>query len=255
MTTHLTWTKLREVLLNQPQEIFTQWYASGRLALELPEVFALYGVPQKAEHHPEIDTGIHTMLVVQEARKLSDDVAVIFAALTHDLGKALTPPDEWPAHRGHEERGTDPVKALCDRLGVPADVRKLALLVCEDHLECHRAFEMRPGSVVQWIERNDWFSNRAEMHNFIDSCEADARGRTGFENREYLSGHYLRQIADAVAPLMQDETVSRQIRLQNAISAVKKMYHPFTDVENRKAIVRKVANLDTPSISDSNVMC
>lgn len=255
MTTQLTWNELQHVLVHSPQIIFTDWYTSGRLARDLPEVYALYGVPQKAEHHPEVDTGVHAMLVVQQARLLSSDPAVVFAALVHDLGKALTPSDEWPAHRGHEERGIAPVNAVCDRLGVPADIRRLALLVCEDHLECHRAFEMRPGSIVQWLERNNWLVERTEMQNFLHACEADARGRTGFEHREYLSGHYLNQIADVVTAPMLDETVERQIRLQDAISAVKRYFHPFTDIDSRMDIVRKGANLDTPGISSGNVMC
>lgn len=254
-TPSLTWDALEHILLHSPMTLFTDWYQSGQLERDLPEIYALYGVPQKAEHHPEIDTGVHTMLVVQQASLLSRDAAVIFAALTHDLGKAHTPHDEWPAHRGHEERGVDPVNTLCDRLSVPPSVRHLAKLVCEDHLECHRAFEMRPGSVVQWLERNDWLNNRKELQDFLLACEADARGRTGFEDREYLSGHYLKQVADIAADVMSDETQTRQIRLQSAISAVKQFFHPFADVESRRDIVRKGANLATPSSSMSNVMC
>lgn len=254
-TTQLSWSELQTVLTETPVQTFSSWYTTGRLQRDLPEIYALYGVPQKAEHHPEIDTGVHTMLVIEQAQKLSKDPAVLFAALVHDLGKALTPPDEWPAHRGHEERGMAPVNALCDRLAVPVAVRTLALQVCEEHLICHRAFEMRPGSLVQWLEKAGWLADRQGLTNFIAACEADARGRTGFENREYLSGYYLNTIADIAAPLLLSDEKTRDLRLQAAISAVKHHFHPFHNLELRKDVVRKGANLDTSGISTDNPVC
>ncbi len=176
-----------------PHRTLAALRASGELARLLPEVEALYGVPQNPQHHPEVDTGVHTELCLQMAELLEAAPRARFAVLTHDLGKALTPSTEWPKHVDHEVRGLEPVRAVCERLAVPADWQTLALLVCEYHLHAHRAFEMRSTSVVKFLQQTRL---DAELHglfdDFVVACEADKRGRTGKEANPYAQGAFLR---------------------------------------------------------------
>ena len=158
----------------------------GALAVVLPEVDALYGVPQRAEYHPEIDTGVHTEMVCDMAATIAPgDSLVGFAALTHDLGKALTPGDELPKHILHEQRGLDPVRALCARLKVPAAHRDLALSACREHLNVHRLFELRSGSIHDLFARNDGFRQPQRIALLARVCEADKRGRGGMAGSDY----------------------------------------------------------------------
>ena len=163
------------------------------LAVVLPEVDALFGVPQPSKYHPEIDSGLHTLMVLDAAEALRANRQEMFAALVHDLGKALTPADQLPAHRGHERRGTLPVNALCDRLKVPAAYRKLALTVCENHLLMHRIHELKPVTVLNLLEALDGFRNPAEVRAFVTCCTADMRGRLGNEHDPYPQGERLLQ--------------------------------------------------------------
>lgn len=156
--------------------------ACGALAKILPEVDALFGVPQPPEHHPEIDTGRHTLLVLDAAHRLSDDPRVIFAALMHDLGKALTPRAQWPSHRGHEKRGLAAVEAVCERLHAPVKYRKLALAVCEFHLHHHRLRELKPATALDLLERLDAFRQPENARLFALCCTADLRGREGLQD-------------------------------------------------------------------------
>ncbi|MCC5858588.1 MAG: multifunctional CCA addition/repair protein [Ectothiorhodospiraceae bacterium] len=150
-----------------------------------PELDALFGVPQRPEYHPEVDTGLHTLLVLEQAAALSDSTAVRFAALLHDLGKGVTPRDQWPRHIGHEHRGIPLVRTLCQRYRVPNAHRDLALLAAEHHLVVHRAAELRPETVLKLLERTDAFRRPERFRELLLVCEADARGRTGFEDRPY----------------------------------------------------------------------
>jgi tRNA nucleotidyltransferase (CCA-adding enzyme) len=179
----------------------------GALARLLPELDRLFGVPQPAEPHPEIDTGVHVLMVLQQAARLSDDPQVRFAALLHDLGKGATPPDEWPKHHGHEARSVELVTALCARLKVPAAYRDLALAVARDHGNAHRALELRPGTLLDIIERTDALRRPRRFAQFLLACEADHRGRTGFEDRPYPQAARLQLAFEAargvaVAPLV-----------------------------------------------------
>ncbi|MGZ8975796.1 multifunctional CCA addition/repair protein, partial [Methylomagnum sp.] len=140
-----------------PGEFFTVLRECGALARLFPEIDRLFGVPQPPQHHPEVDTGVHTLLVLAEAVKLSEDPAVRFAALTHDLGKGLTDPALWPRHHGHEKAGLSALDVLCDRLKVPNNYRKLAERVMRYHGHCHRALELRPGKVVDLLQRLEAF--------------------------------------------------------------------------------------------------
>lgn len=189
----MTPTCLQWLELPAPHEALASLHANGELARLLPEVEALYGVPQNPLHHPEVDTGVHTELCLQLAERLGASPRARFAVLTHDLGKALTPSAEWPKHVDHELRGIEPVRAVCERLAVPEDWQALALLVCEYHLHAHRAFEMRSTSVVKFLQQTRLDS---EVHplfeDFIIACEADKRGRTGKEDKPYDQGAFLR---------------------------------------------------------------
>ena len=172
--------------------------ACGALKPLLPEVDALFGVPQTPEYHPEIDTGVHTMMVMDQAARLSGgNSSVVFAGLVHDLGKALTPEEHWPTHHRHESIGIEPVEAVCSRLKVPNKVRGLARNVCEFHLHMHRVLELRAGKVLRLIERVNGLRSSSDFDAFVIACEADARGRKGLENREYPQAEYLRRARDA----------------------------------------------------------
>jgi tRNA nucleotidyltransferase (CCA-adding enzyme) len=176
----------------RPAAFFDVLRACGALAHIFPEVEALFGVPQPAQWHPEIDTGVHTLMVIDMATRLSPLASVRFAALTHDLGKALTPPEKWPRHPGHEVASVRLVTELCARLHVPNEFRDLAILVARHHGVVHRAFELRPGTVLELLENTDALRRRERFESFLLACEADARGRTGLEDRPYPQGDYLR---------------------------------------------------------------
>ena len=157
-----------------------------------PEIDALFGVPQRKDYHPEVDTGLHTMMVLEQAGKLSTDTDVRFAALVHDLGKATTRESDLPSHPGHEGRGRKLVLAMADRLPLPKSFRDLGMVVAEYHLHCHRAFELKASTVLNVIEACDAFRRPERLEKFLLCCEADARGRTGFEDRDYPQADYLR---------------------------------------------------------------
>lgn len=176
-----------------PQVFFMVLHQCKALHVLFPEVEALFGVPQTATHHPEIDTGIHTLMVVEQASKLSQNNAVRFAALTHDLGKALTPQDNWPKHHSHENLGIKPVKALCKRLKVPNSYQQLAVNVCQFHLHCHRAFELKPATIAKLFKQLDAYRKPEQFEHFLLACKADALGRKGFENKNYPQVDYLQQ--------------------------------------------------------------
>jgi len=173
----------------------------GALQRIYPEIDALFGVPQPAQWHPEIDTGIHTLMVLDQAAALSPDTRVRFAALVHDLGKALTPSAEWPSHRGHEERSVALIEALADRLRLPGDYRELALIVARHHGIVHRAFELKPTTILEFLERADAFRRPERFAQALLACEADSRGRGGLENVPYPQREYLQAARDAAAAI------------------------------------------------------
>lgn len=192
------WAELERALgEDRPSRFFEVLRACGALARLLPELERLYGVPQPPQHHPEVDTGVHVMLVVDLAARLSSDARVRFAALTHDLGKGTTPREAWPRHVGHEARGAELVEQLCDRLRVPNEYRELAKVVARHHLVCHRLFELRPATVLELLEALDAFRRPERVALFAAACEADARGRTGLENRPYPQRRALERLLAA----------------------------------------------------------
>jgi tRNA nucleotidyltransferase (CCA-adding enzyme) len=180
------WQELARGLMEKyPSKFFTTLRECGALAKILPEVDALFGVPQPPLYHPEIDCGIHTLLVVDDAARHDYALPVRFAALTHDLGKATTPTDILPRHIGHELRSVEQLKPLCERLRVPSDCRDLARIVALDHSHIHRAFELRPETIVKVFDRCDLWRKPERLPLILQACEADARGRTTHENDDY----------------------------------------------------------------------
>jgi len=177
---------------NNPQVFFDVLRNCGALEKVYPEIDALFGVPQPAKWHPEIDCGVHTLMVLDQAATLSKEPDVRFAALVHDLGKATTPAKFLPSHNGHEHRSVNLVRGMCERLPVPRAFRDLGLLTAEFHGHCHRAFELRADTVLKVLERTDAFRREKRFEKFLLACEADARGRTGFEKRDYPQADYLR---------------------------------------------------------------
>jgi tRNA nucleotidyltransferase (CCA-adding enzyme) len=164
----------------------------GALRVVFPEVDALFGVPQPEQWHPEIDTGLHVMMVLDQAETLSDALEVRFAALVHDLGKGTTPKAMLPRHAGHELRGCKLIRRLCERLPVPRACRDLGLLVAEFHTHVHRALELRPKTLLKVLERADAFRRPERFEQLLLACEADARGRAGLENRDYPQADFCR---------------------------------------------------------------
>ncbi|MBN3766864.1 multifunctional CCA addition/repair protein [Burkholderia sp. Ac-20365] len=182
----------RGLMEKKPSRMFDVLRECGALARILPEIDALYGVPQRADYHPEVDTGIHVMMVVDHAAAQNYALAVRFAALTHDLGKATTPEDVLPRHIGHEGRSVDLLKPLCERLRVPNECRDLAVLVAREHGNIHRVTETKAAGIVRLFERCDALRKPARFAEALQACEADARGRLGFEARAYPQAERLR---------------------------------------------------------------
>ncbi len=187
LTPERVWQELARALRSEAPSAFLRTLREcGALAVVLPEVHALYGVPQRAEYHPEVDTGMHVELVCDVAATLAPgDDLIGFAALTHDLGKALTPTDELPRHVMHEQRGLHPLRALSERLKVPNTHRQLAEAACREHLNVHRLFELKDATVLKLLERCDGFRQPMRIAQLAIVCEADKRGRTGLENEPY----------------------------------------------------------------------
>jgi tRNA nucleotidyltransferase (CCA-adding enzyme) len=192
-----------EKALREPMagEFFKVLRGCGALQPIYPEIDALFGVPQPAQWHPEIDTGVHTLMVLEQAALLSADTRVRFAALVHDLGKATTPREEWPSHRGHEERSVALIESLSARLRLPADYRELAIIVARYHGNVHRAFELKPKTIVEFLERADAFRRPERFAQALLACEADSRGRTGLEQVPYPQRDYLGAAGAAAAAI------------------------------------------------------
>lgn len=184
---------------SRPDVFFETLRSCGALAKIFPEIDALYGIPQPPRWHPEVDTGVHVMLVVRYAASIGAPTIVRFAALMHDLGKALSPPEKWPSHHGHEEAGVPLVEELCNRLKVPNGYRELAVLAARHHAAVHRAGELRAGTLLKLLETVDAFRRPDRFRELLLACESDARGRTGLEDQPYPQAGYLQRARDAAA--------------------------------------------------------
>jgi tRNA nucleotidyltransferase (CCA-adding enzyme) len=206
------WKEAERALSEPRPEVFFEVLRScGALGKIFPEIEALYGVPQPPQWHPEVDTGVHTMMALRCAARLSASTTVRFAALVHDLGKARTPKDRLPSHPGHEEAGVVLIDALCARLRVPNGHRDLAVLTARYHGNVHRARELRPATVLKLFEETDAFRRPERFREFLLACEADARGRTGLENRDYSQADYLRTAFAAASAVVLTEEDRRDL--------------------------------------------
>jgi tRNA nucleotidyltransferase (CCA-adding enzyme) len=186
------WQELsRGLMAIKPSRMFDVLRSCGALQALLPEVNQLWGVPQRAEHHPEVDTGIHLMMVLDMAAQLQAPLPVRFACLCHDLGKGNTPADVLPRHLGHEQRSVQLLRPLSDRLRVPVECKALAEVVAREHGHVHQCLDFSAGALLRLLERLDAFRKPERLFDIVQACEADARGRLGFENKAYRQAKHL----------------------------------------------------------------
>ncbi|MFI3157564.1 MAG: multifunctional CCA addition/repair protein [Methylococcaceae bacterium] len=211
------WAELAKALTEKsPSAFFHTLKDCAALAKIFPEIDALFGVPQPEKHHPEIDTGIHAMLCLEQAALLSPNPEVRFAALVHDLGKGVSPKQYWPHHHGHETQGLPILEQMCARLRVPNSFKTLALQVMRYHTHCHRAFELRASTLTDLLASLGAYKPSHKLPEFLLACEADAKGRTGFENIPYPQAELIRGAAKAAAaidtsPILNGELKGAQI--------------------------------------------
>jgi tRNA nucleotidyltransferase (CCA-adding enzyme) len=192
LTPERVWQECDKALSSQsPQIFFAVLKQCQALTVLFPEIDALFGVPQPAKWHPEIDTGVHTLMVLEQTSLLSSNKAVRFAALVHDVGKGLTPKQEWPKHHGHGQKGLSIIKALCQRIRVPNEYRDLALLVSDQHQNIHNAFELRAETIVKLFDKGDFWRKPQRLTELLLCCHGDIRGRTGFEQASYPQAEFL----------------------------------------------------------------
>jgi tRNA nucleotidyltransferase (CCA-adding enzyme) len=228
------WAETAKALAEKtPAEFFRVLRDCGALRIVYPELDALFGVPQPPQWHPEIDTGLHTLMVLEAAAALTPDICVRFAALVHDLGKGATPRSEWPKHYGHEHRSVELIETMCARLRVPGPHRELAVLVARYHGIVHKVSELKASTLLEMLEKTDAFRRPQRFADMLLACEADARGRTGFESRPYPQREWLLRAAATAAAIKPDAAMTasrngeeiakqlRQVRLK-ALSDLKK---------------------------------
>ena len=222
------WQETAKALAESRPEVFVEVLRDcGALAVVFPELDALFGVPQPEQWHPEVDTGVHLLLALREAARLSDSPEVRFAVLVHDLGKGTTPQAEWPRHRGHEERSVRLTRELCQRIGVPNRFRDLGIAVARYHGVVHRAMELRPLTILRVLEGIDAFRRPERLGEFLAACEADHRGRTGRESEPYPQGALFRAAwerargvvaAPFVAQGLKGEALGQAVRRERVIA-------------------------------------
>jgi tRNA nucleotidyltransferase (CCA-adding enzyme) len=187
----------RGLMEKRPSRMFYALRECSALTRIMPEVDALFGVPQPIQHHPEIDTGVHVMMVIDYAASRNYSLPVRFASLTHDLGKGTTPPEEWPRHIGHEARSVELVQDLCERIRAPNEVRDLALLVARYHGDVHRALELRPATIANMLQGVDAYRKPERFEEFLQACSCDFHGRPGYAEKPYPQAERLRDAFEA----------------------------------------------------------
>jgi len=207
------WQEMQRSLAEQYPEVFFQVLRDCNALEKLwPELNTLWGVPNPAQWHPEICSGIHTIMVIEQAVKLSTKTTVRFAAVCHDLGKSLTLEEDWPSHKGHEKSGLPLVEKICQRLKVPKDHKTLALKVCEFHLHCHKAFELKASTIVKLLNSLDVWRKPEEFEDFLITCLADFRGRLGNETKPYPQMDYLKEAFKLALTVTAKEFIEQGIK-------------------------------------------
>ena len=223
LTPERVWKEWEKSLSSENPEVFLKVLRQcGALGVIMPEIDALFGVPQPEQWHPEIDTGLHTLLVAEQAAKLSTDTAVRFAAQVHDLGKALTPAEEWPSHKMHCQTGQEAIKTLCQRLRIPNEYRDTALIVCAQHTKVHHVNELRPGTFIKIFDQVDAWRKPERIKQLALCCRADVRGRTGYEDDPYRQADILQAVFAAaqnvaVKPIVEAGFTGKAIKEQLAM--------------------------------------
>lgn len=213
LTAERVWQECARALMEPAPDVFIRvLHETGALKVLLPEVDALFGVPQRAEFHPEIDTGIHILMTLQQCARFEQNLNVRWACLLHDLGKGITPVDILPRHLGHEARGIPLIAAVNQRLRVPREIAELALLVGEYHLHSHRALELKPATLLKLLLRLDCLRRPARLEEFASACEMDARGRLGLTEKEYPQAEYLREAAVRVRQVNVQPLLARGLK-------------------------------------------
>ncbi|MBX8575881.1 multifunctional CCA addition/repair protein [Pseudomonas cichorii] len=222
LTPERSWKEISRALMEDQPQVFIQvLHDCGALKELIPEVEALFGVPQPAAHHPEIDTGKHVLNVLGQSALHQQPLSVRWACLLHDLGKGLTPESEWPRHIAHEHRGLRLIKAVNERFKVPKECQELALLVGQYHTHGHRALELKPLTLLELLHSFDVYRRPQRFEEFIVACEMDARGRDGFEARNYPQADYLRGAAHAARTVAVQPLVEKGLKGQDLGNALK----------------------------------
>lgn len=207
------WSEMSRALSEpDPAVFFESLRLCDVLRILFPEIDALYGVPQTAQYHPEVDTGVHVMMALQKSAELGLDNEARFAVLMHDLGKATTPANILPSHHGHERRGVSLVKDFCARWRVPKSHTELALIATEYHTHVHRALELKPSTLLKLFASTDMFRKPDRFKKMILACLADIRGRTNFENVDYPQADFLNQLSDKLRNADLSEIKSRGLQ-------------------------------------------
>ena len=224
------WKETQRALCERSPDVFIETLKScGALAVLLPEVEALFGIEQRADFHPEIDTGIHTLMALQQSALLTNKATIRFTVLVHDLGKAITPKEILPRHTGHEARGLPLVKQVCDRLKVPNQHRQLAMVVTEYHLMCHKSLEFKPENLLKLLTVIGALKSAEKLDDFLLCCMADAKGRKGLEKQEYAPNRYLREAREAAIAVQVTDLVANGMQLAlrqtDALQQLKDTYY------------------------------
>jgi tRNA nucleotidyltransferase (CCA-adding enzyme) len=213
LTPERVWTETARALSEKSPHIYFQTLRDcGALSDWFPEIDCLWGVPNPERWHPEIDTGVHTMMVLEQSALLSKDTITRFSALCHDLGKGITPKEEWPSHKGHEKAGVSIIETLCNRLRAPKEHCELAKIVSEFHLHLHKIEELKPKTIVKVLEKTDAFRKPKRFEKFLIACEADYRGRTGFENLPYPQSGIMKQAFNVCSEISTKEFIAEGYR-------------------------------------------
>ncbi len=218
------WAEVAKALgETQPSAFFYTLKHCGALAKIFPEIDALFGVPQPESYHPEVDCGVHSLMALEQAALLSPRLEVRFAALVHDLGKAISPKDNLPHHYGHELKGVPIVEKLCSRLRVSNSFKTLALQVTQYHTHCHRVRELRAATLVDLLQTLGAFKANNHLHDFILACEADARGRLGLEKVDYPQAEIFRHIAQIAITADTSDALNRGLQGAKVGEAIRQL--------------------------------